>query len=386
MASFHAVAATARSLERLLNGAFDGDEPIAGQTTRAVVVRSEDFDLGVADNPIVFPALSIFLYRVAVNGTMRAAWAASAQADGRAHLPLDLHFLLTPWADNAEWEHLILGRTLQALQDNPVLTGPLLVRRRRGRTTRRSSSCRTRRRWTTSCAPSTPSTRTSASASATSRASCASTAPTPTTCCRCGRWSTGWCRASRERVRREPLLGARGAARARRRAMGVVRDRRLRVPLDVVVERPRGLVLDRHDSLRTLVHGDGVETSVQLLVADASRRVVPRRVALPFPPLADVLAAEAAGADLPLAPRVRRLALFPGAAYDLSTRTTALRGRVVEPGGAPLRWARVEAAPPGGATRWRAHGDDRGEFLLVRRARRVEPRRAAPRPSRRRSR
>jgi hypothetical protein len=127
MASFHAIAATARSLERLLNAAYDADEPIAGSTTRAVVVRSDEFDLSIADSPITFPALSIFLYRVTVDAATRASSAAGSQADGRSHLPLNLHFLLTAWADNAEFEHLVLGRTIQALEDDPVLTGPLLV-------------------------------------------------------------------------------------------------------------------------------------------------------------------------------------------------------------------------------------------------------------------
>jgi hypothetical protein len=71
-------------------------------------------------------ALSIFLYRVDFNKSMRAAWSAVGAADGKGHLALDLHFLLTPWADNAEHEHLILGRAMQAIEDTPVLSGPLL--------------------------------------------------------------------------------------------------------------------------------------------------------------------------------------------------------------------------------------------------------------------
>jgi hypothetical protein len=127
MASFHAIAATARSLERLLNAAFDAEEPIAGATTRAVLVRSDEFNLLNTDNQITLPALTIFLYRVTVDTTTRAASAAGSQADGRSHLPLNLHFLLTAWADDPEFEHLVLGRAIQALEDDPVLTGPLLV-------------------------------------------------------------------------------------------------------------------------------------------------------------------------------------------------------------------------------------------------------------------
>ena len=46
--------------------------------------------------------------------------------DGRSHLPLDLYFLLTPWADNAEYELRILGKSMQCIDSNPILNGPLL--------------------------------------------------------------------------------------------------------------------------------------------------------------------------------------------------------------------------------------------------------------------
>ena len=57
---------------------------------------------------------------------MRAAWAGVGAQDGRARLPLDLHFLITPWADNAEDEQAILGRAMQCLDSTPILSGPLL--------------------------------------------------------------------------------------------------------------------------------------------------------------------------------------------------------------------------------------------------------------------
>jgi hypothetical protein len=126
MADFHVIAAAGRTIERVLDAGFDQLEPVDGSSTRAVLVRSDEFDLSLATTPIVFPALSIFLYRVEVNQTMRAVWAASTLADGRSRLPLDLHFLLTPWADNAEWEYQILGRTMQILDELPILSGPLL--------------------------------------------------------------------------------------------------------------------------------------------------------------------------------------------------------------------------------------------------------------------
>ena len=127
MANFNSIPATGRSIERLLNTAFaQAPIPVPGRTTRANLVRTEDFDRTSISTIIVRPALSIFLYRVDFNKTMRAAWSGVTHQDGRPHLPLDLHFLLTPWADNAEAEGAILGRAMQALDATPILNGPLL--------------------------------------------------------------------------------------------------------------------------------------------------------------------------------------------------------------------------------------------------------------------
>ena len=46
--------------------------------------------------------------------------------DGVPHFAVDLHFLLTPWADNAEFEQRILGKAMQCLETTPQLSGPLL--------------------------------------------------------------------------------------------------------------------------------------------------------------------------------------------------------------------------------------------------------------------
>lgn len=127
MANLASIAATGRSIERLLNQAFaEPPVPVEGRTTRAFLIRTEDFDQTSSASILQRPALSIFLYRVDFNKTMRAAWSGVTFHDGRASLPLDLHFLLTPWAENAESEHAILGRAMQCLDGTPILSGPLL--------------------------------------------------------------------------------------------------------------------------------------------------------------------------------------------------------------------------------------------------------------------
>lgn len=124
MADFQSLAAAGRSLERFLNHCFEQEEPVSGKNTRAVLVRSAD--LASSANVIPDFAVSIFLSRVDYNRTMRAAWSGVGSQDGRAHLPLDLYFLLTPWADNADHELRILGKVLQSLETTPILKGPLL--------------------------------------------------------------------------------------------------------------------------------------------------------------------------------------------------------------------------------------------------------------------
>lgn len=134
MAGFAGIAAVGKSLERLLNAAFEEEQQdmnqqrwlVPNKKTKAVLVRTADFEENAIGTSIGPPALSIFLYRVDFNKTMRAAWSAVGSQDGLAHLPLDLHFLLTPWADNAEFEHRILGKAMQCLETTPILSGPLL--------------------------------------------------------------------------------------------------------------------------------------------------------------------------------------------------------------------------------------------------------------------
>lgn len=123
MANFQGIAAASQSLERFLTRRFADQPPIEGRVTRAVLARTEDFEEG---NRPAGSALSIFLYRVDVNKSMRAAWSSVASHEQRVRLPLDLHYLLTPWDANAADEQRIIGRTIQCLEETPSLSGPLL--------------------------------------------------------------------------------------------------------------------------------------------------------------------------------------------------------------------------------------------------------------------
>lgn len=158
----------------------------------------------------------------------------------------------------------------------------------------------------------------------------------------------------------EPIDGLRGARVASR--LDVTLDGEP-LPLVEVERRQRGLppgsdVLERiprHDSCRhALVWRPGLKSPIEVRCDDRLRRYVPRRLAYAVPNARDVLA-----------PRVRRPAFFPGAAYDLAGGATGLRGLALwDATRRPVRWARVEARRAGTRVGL-AHGDERGEFLLL---------------------
>jgi hypothetical protein len=124
MAGFGSIAAVGKSLELVLEAGFSTVEPIAGETARAQLIQTEDLDPN--SQFLIRPSVSILLYRVDFNKTMRARWSAVGSVDGRAHLPVDLHYLFTAWADNADHEHRLIGRAMQILEQLGSLSGPLL--------------------------------------------------------------------------------------------------------------------------------------------------------------------------------------------------------------------------------------------------------------------
>lgn len=128
MAEYSAIAAVSRSIERLIRHWFELEDPVpvASTTTRVALVTTDDLIPGNFATRVGLPALTIFLYKIDVNRVMRAGWSGVGSQTGRSVLPLDLHFLLTAWADNAEFEQRILGRAMQCLEAHPVLGGPLL--------------------------------------------------------------------------------------------------------------------------------------------------------------------------------------------------------------------------------------------------------------------
>jgi hypothetical protein len=90
--------------------------------TRITVATPDEFE---ALKDPAHPNVTIFLYRIAVNAAMRNAPRRNI-GNGkttRPLLPLELSFLITPWAKDTRDELRIAGRILQTLYDRAEL-GP----------------------------------------------------------------------------------------------------------------------------------------------------------------------------------------------------------------------------------------------------------------------
>jgi hypothetical protein len=66
-------------------------------------------------------AVSLWLYRITPNEHLRNAPRRRDDADLPPALHLDLHYLLTVWADNALAEHTLAAWAMQRLHEHPVL-------------------------------------------------------------------------------------------------------------------------------------------------------------------------------------------------------------------------------------------------------------------------
>ena len=121
MATYRAVAATGKAIQRLLTDARPRE--FADATIR--LLQAKDFQ---SEPPVIQEGISIYLYRVATNPTRRNLPSHSMSTGSRRHpsLPLDLFFLLTPWSADAETQLRLLGWAMRVLEDTPFLSSGLL--------------------------------------------------------------------------------------------------------------------------------------------------------------------------------------------------------------------------------------------------------------------
>jgi hypothetical protein len=119
MATFQAIAATGQAMLGLLADAVPKPEFANAQF--------ELYQVGNFNNPME-EGISLYLYRVAVNGTIRNRPPITG-LDGRRYkppIPLDLYYVLSAWARSAVKQQRLLGWTIRMFEDVPILPTGLL--------------------------------------------------------------------------------------------------------------------------------------------------------------------------------------------------------------------------------------------------------------------
>ena len=123
MADYRAIAAVTEAVASLLESRYVPGI-FGGQELEFSVYLAKDFAKPMQ------AGVSVFLYRIYANGTQRAPNGRTGP-DGqryRTQMPLDLHFLLTAWAQDASLQHAIAGWMMRVLEDSPIIPAGLLNR------------------------------------------------------------------------------------------------------------------------------------------------------------------------------------------------------------------------------------------------------------------
>jgi hypothetical protein len=118
MATYPAIAATSEAILGLLQSAAVGSE-FDG-------VTFAHYQSGSFDSPMD-NGISLYLYRVTVNSNRNLP--ARLAQDGRRYrppIPLDVHFLVTAWAETAIRQQRMLGFAIRTIEDTPILPAGVL--------------------------------------------------------------------------------------------------------------------------------------------------------------------------------------------------------------------------------------------------------------------
>lgn len=119
MASSHAIAATGQAILGLLADACPRTEFSAASF--------ELYQIGNFQSPMV-EGISLYLYRVAVS-TARRNLPPTVGPNGQRYrpaIPLDLHYIVSAWAQTAVKQQRLLGWAIRMLEDVPILPAGLL--------------------------------------------------------------------------------------------------------------------------------------------------------------------------------------------------------------------------------------------------------------------
>src|SRR5438876_9550859 len=121
MATYQAIAATGEAILGLLEAARPKPE---FANIQFALYQASNFQTPMVDG------VSLYLYRISTNTTRRNL-PPRTDAQGRRYrpsLPLDLHYLLTPWARTAARQQRMLGWCMRIREDTAILPTGLLNR------------------------------------------------------------------------------------------------------------------------------------------------------------------------------------------------------------------------------------------------------------------
>ena len=114
MANFIAIGAVSTTLTNLIKDNYSSE---FATTPDLHLWQTNDFKTAMAKKDV--DSFSVYLYRVAINGSVRNS-SSKRTPDGhrfRPSLPLDLYYLITPWVTDSERQHRMLGWLMRMLED-----------------------------------------------------------------------------------------------------------------------------------------------------------------------------------------------------------------------------------------------------------------------------
>lgn len=125
MADYRAVPAVTEAVIELLQSRFQAAPQYFNNELEFQIYLAKDFSQPMA------AGVSLFLYRIYPNGTLRSPRGRPGPEGQqyRNQLPLDLHFILTAWAQDPSLQHLIAGWMMRMIEDTPILPPGLLNQR-----------------------------------------------------------------------------------------------------------------------------------------------------------------------------------------------------------------------------------------------------------------
>ena len=115
MATHQAIAATSAALLGLMQDRYPRDQ--FGTALEFKLFQSKDFEEGLAEG------FTLYLYRVTVSSAVRNMTQRRDANNNRFRpsLPVDLHYLMSPWASDGEKQQRMLGWSMRFLEDLGML-------------------------------------------------------------------------------------------------------------------------------------------------------------------------------------------------------------------------------------------------------------------------